>query len=178
MTDLPEGFLGLVPLAVMAGVALWLTASRTGRSREPSDVRNLLILAGVAIAVQSAHFAEEWVTGFHERFPVFLGREPWSLGFFATLNLTWIVAWVLMLPLIARQVRWALFPIWFLGVGCAVNGVAHPLLALMEGRYFPGLWSSPVSGVMGVLLIARILRFTDGGSGEPPLAPAGSTFAP
>jgi hypothetical protein len=53
-----------------------------------------------------------------------------------------------------------LFPLWFLGIACALNGLAHPLLALRSGGYFPGLITSPLVGVAGVLLLWRTLRVT------------------
>ncbi len=56
--------------------------------------------------------------------------------------------------------RWALVPIWFFSLGMALNGVAHSLLALRTGGYFPGLAGSPVVGVFGILLWSRLLAFT------------------
>ena len=45
-----------------------------------------------------------------------------------------------------------------------MNGLAHPLLAARTGGYFPGLFSSPLVGVVvGVLLLRRLFLVT----GEP-----------
>ena len=33
-------------------------------------------------------------------------------------------------------------------------------LAMTRGRYFPDLWSSPLVGVAGVLLLRHLVRFT------------------
>ena len=162
---------GTIPLDVLLLVALYLTLSRASgssvRSRTPAGEpataqlrRRLIAVSAIALATQGVHFAEEWATGFHLRFPALLGLAPWSIGLWAGFNLTWIAIWCL--ALVGLRLRWhsALFPIWFLGLGCAVNGVAHPLLALAAGGYFPGLWTSPLSGVVALFLLPSLARFT------------------
>ena len=47
-----------------------------------------------------------------------------------------------------------------LAIAGTFNGIAHPALALAAGGYFPGLISSPVIGVAGVLLWRSLLRST------------------
>jgi len=54
-----------------------------------------------------------------------------------------------------------LFSIWFLAIASAVNGVAHPVLSLVSGGYFPGLWSSPLVGVAGVFLLRALPRLSE-----------------
>ena len=44
------------------------------------------------------------------------------------------------------------------------NGLAHPLLAIRAGGYFPGLATAPLVGVVGVMLFRRLLRITDAGA--------------
>jgi hypothetical protein len=39
------------------------------------------------------------------------------------------------------------------------NGVAHPLLSVATGGYFPGLDTSPVIGI-GVALLSRLWKTT------------------
>ncbi len=41
-----------------------------------------------------------------------------------------------------------------------MNGVVHPLLAVASGGYFPGLWSSPLVGIVGVLLLRALGSFS------------------
>ena len=43
---------------------------------------------------------------------------------------------------------------WFLAIAGMFNGIAHPLLALASGGYFPGLVSSPFIAVMSNLALA------------------------
>ena len=54
-------------------------------------------LVAAAIAVQGIHFAEEWATGFYERFPRLLGLYPWSAALWVSFNLAWIAIWCLAL---------------------------------------------------------------------------------
>ncbi len=90
----------------------------------------------------------------------FLGLSPWSAEFFVAFNVVWIAIWVLSAVALWEGSRWALAPIWFFAIGMTLNGIAHPLLALQAAGYFPGLASSPVVGVFGVVLWSRLLAFT------------------
>lgn len=156
--------LGTIPLDVLLLVALHRTCARGPVAGDPAARRRLAALFAAAIAVQGAHFAEEWAADFHLRFPALLGLHPWSLELWAGFNLFWIAVWCLALPGLLRGWRPALLPVWFLALACLVNAAAHPLLALAAGGYFPGLWSSPICGLVGVpfyLLLARLTRPRD-----------------
>jgi hypothetical protein len=166
MTDsLRSILLGLVPLQVMLVVALGLTFMRLPRADTTARDR-LIALFLVGIAAQSIHFVEEFVTGFYCKWPELLGLSHWSAEFFVTFNVSWIAVWVLSAAGLRAGIRAALFPTWFFGIGMAVNGVGHPLLALNAGGYFPGLWSSPVVGVIGVVLLGRLGGYTTGSGFE------------
>jgi hypothetical protein len=106
------------------------------------------------------HFGEEWVTGFRIRFPTLLGLSEWSPAFFAIFNIAWIAVWVLATWALARGVRAAVLPLWFLGLAMAANGIAHPALAWAAGEYFPGLYTSPVEGVIGFVVLRRLFAAT------------------
>ncbi len=56
--------------------------------------------------------------------------------------------------------RIALLPVWFFAIGAIVNGIAHPMLAVVSQGYFPGSITSPVVGVLGVLLWVRLQVLT------------------
>ncbi len=152
--------LGTAGLSVAAVVALGLTLSRGGVVGDETKLRASIRLAVLAVLLQAAHFAEEWATGFHQRFPELLGLSPWSIRFFVTFNLVWIAIWILSLWGLKARRRVALFPLWFLGLGCVANGLAHPLFALRTGGYFPGLVTSPLVGIVGLLLLRRLFRIT------------------
>jgi hypothetical protein len=114
----------------------------------------------MTIALHAAHFSEELIHGFHERFPDALGLAPWPVTFFVVFNAGWMAIWGLSLASLQAHPRWALFPLWFLAMGSAANGVAHPLLAAARGGYFPGLATSPFVGMAGVLLLVSLARVT------------------
>lgn len=151
---------GTIVLDVVLLAALYLTITRGPVRGEPAARRRLLWLFAAAIAAQGVHFAEEWATGFHQRFPTLLGLHPWSIELWAGFNLAWIGIWLLALPGLHRGWRPALAPVWFLALACGLNLVAHPLLALAASGYFPGLWSSPICGLVGLPLLAALARLT------------------
>jgi hypothetical protein len=103
---------------------------------------------------------EEFVTGFEQRFPALLGLPAWSERFFVAFNLVWLSLWILSAVGLQRGYRAALFPVWFFAIAAMANGIAHPLLAVVAKGYFPGLITSPVLGVLGVLLWLSLLALT------------------
>jgi hypothetical protein len=168
--ELRSVLLGTAGLSMAAVIALLLTLARDGIDADKTRLRAAARLVVIAILFQAAHFAEELATGFHERFPELLGLTPWSHLFFVSFNLFWLAIWTLsILGLVARR-QVALFPLWFLGIGSVVNGLAHPSFAALTGAYFPGLVTSPVIGVVGVLLLRHLWLIT--GTGKPAVAAA------
>jgi hypothetical protein len=151
--------LGLIPLQVILIMALGLAVVRPPRADTTARDR-LIALFLIGVAAQSIHFIEEFVTGFYCKWPEFLGLSPWSAEFFVTFNVSWIAVWALSAAGLRAGIRAALFPTWFFAIGMTVNLVGHPLLALNAGGYFPGLWTSPVVGVIGVMLLGRLGGYT------------------
>ena len=117
-------------------------------------------MLSLAVVVQSVHFAEEAATGFHERFPALLGLPGMPLAFFVVFNLTWLGIWVASAPGLRSARKAAFFAAWFLAIAGMVNAIAHPLLAIAEGGYFPGLISSPFIGGASAWLWLRLRRAT------------------
>lgn len=126
-----------------------------------AELQAAVRVAVLAILAQGLHFVEEFATGFHEHFPELLGLTPWSLRFFVSFNLFWLAIWSLSVWGLAARKRAALFPFWFLGIGCVANGLAHPLFSIITRGYFPGLVTSLVAGIVGVVLLRWLLRVTD-----------------
>jgi hypothetical protein len=89
-----------------------------------------------------------------------LGLPAWSPNFFVVFNLIWLSVWILSAIGLRKGYRLALFPVWFFAIGAIVNGIAHPMLAVVAQGYFPGLITSPVVGVLGVLLWLRLQAAT------------------
>ncbi len=158
---------GTAGLSIAVAIAAWLTFSRGFAVVGSIQLRTAVVVAAIALVSQSAHFAEELVTGFPQRFPALLGLAPWSTRFFVSFNVFWIVVWGVSCWGVTAGRRAALFPLWFLAIASLANGVAHPLLSARTGGYFPGLFTSPLVGVVGFALVRQLLLVT----GDPVLKP-------
>ena len=154
----------VVPSVVVLGLAAIVAVRLAQRRSSPVEAaaeRNAAsTVLGFATAIQSAHFAEELVTGFHTRFPALLGLDPMPLSFFVAFNLAWIAIWIVSNPFLRLGKRPAFFAAWFLAIAGILNGVAHPMMAIASGGYFPGLITSPVIGLAGVILWQRLQKAT------------------
>jgi len=160
--------MGLPALALSVGLAasyaLWVgTAWRA--------VPGLRAAFGAGILVFVVHFVEELVAGFPRALPALVGRPPWSDPRFLAFNGAWALVFVLAFLTLGRGgSSLPVLPVLFLAVvGGVGNGIAHVLLALQQGSYFPGLITAPLCLGVGVWL----LRLLYGGSkrmatiGEP-----------
>lgn len=150
--------IGTLPLDGVLLGALLLTIVRGGVDPDSAARLSWQILG--VVALQGAHFGEELATGFYLRFPQLLGLTAWPVEFFLAFNLSWLALWSLSALGLAAFPRIALVSVWFLALGSLLNGLVHPVLALMEGGYFPGLVSSPLSGVAGLWLLRRLAVLT------------------
>jgi len=146
--------IGTAGLSVAAIASLFLAVSRRSDGIESRTVN----IAAASLAVQSVHFAEEYLTGFNERFPELLGLPAWPVTFFVVFNLSLIAIWLLSIYSLRRSRLYAIFPVWFLAIASVVNGIAHPLMALLSEGYFPGLVTSPIAGLAGTLLFRALWR--------------------
>lgn len=150
----------IVVLGLVAIAAVRFTQSRSSPANAAAERIAASAFLGIATAIQCAHFVEEWVTGFHVRFPALLGLDPMPLSFFVPFNLAWIAIWIVSIPFLRIGRKAAFFAAWFLACAGVLNGVAHPLLALASGGYFPGLVTSPLIGIAGVILWRRLQTAT------------------
>jgi Protein of unknown function with HXXEE motif len=151
-------------LAVVLVVSYALAASGTLRTSE-----RLLWPAALAVVVQAAHFAEELGSGFQRELPSLAGAPPWSLARFALFNGAWLVAFAWAAATRGRS-RLGLAILGFLALGGGLlNGVAHVLLAIWRGGYFPGLATAPICGAAGAWLLWTLL--TGSGHQRDPSGP-------
>ena len=161
MTDELRSILtGTLGLSIPAVVSAWLAIRRSVRLSAGPELNRVRQVAAIAILLQAGHFGEEWYTGFYRRFPEMLGFVPWPSTFFVAFNLAWLMTWSVSAAGLSNHPRLFSFPIWFLGIASVVNGIAHPALASASGGYFPGLWTSPLVAVAGVLLLRALGRAT------------------
>jgi hypothetical protein len=145
---------------VAALAALLLAVFR----RSPGELggeRKLAVRAFVVtLMAQGLRFGEETITSFHIAFPNLFSQPPMPFLFFMLFNLAWIGLWIAAVPALREARTWAFFAAWFLAIAGAFNGIAHPVMALMIGGYFPDLLSSPLIGLAGALLCLRLARAT------------------
>ncbi len=147
-------------LGLAAVAALLLVLSRWSPPENVAKRRAAARGLALSIGVQSVHFAEEAATGFHERLGALLGLPGIPLSVFVVLNLACLGIWVASVPGLRSARPAAFFAAWFLAIAGMFNGIAHPLLAIAAGGYFPGLVSSPFIGTAGVWLWLRLRRAT------------------
>ena len=150
-------------LGLVAVVAVRLAQSRWSPIEAGPERVAASTVLGIATAIQSAHFVEEWVTGFHVRFPALVGLDPMPLSFFIAFNLAWIVIWLVSIPFLRIGRKPAFFAAWFLAIAAMLNGVAHPMMAVSSRGYFPGLITSPLIGIAGLFLWQRLRTATTEG---------------
>ena len=167
MNEALRSFLpSIFALGSLALVALLLTLFRESRDLDREAQRKFILLALLCIIFQGLHFAEEYFTGFHEALPAVWNLPPMSESFFVGFNLSWIGIWLLSVWAWRQRILLALFPIWFLALALVANGFFHPLLSLQQASYFSGTWTAPVAGVLGFLLVRRLLAITVSRSGR------------
>jgi hypothetical protein len=141
----------------LAALAAWrLVVSRASPPEQVAERFAASRALALAVGVQSVHFAEELATGFHMRLGGLFGLPGMPLSLFVVFNLEWLGIWVASVPGPRSARAAAFFAAWFLAIAGMVNGIAHPLLAIADGGYFPGLVSSPFIAVAGVWLWLRL----------------------
>ena len=152
--------LGTTGLSLAAIVAAFLAIRR--RPATPREEWSELVkVFALLVVVQACHFVEEYATGFHDLFPRVLGLAPWPARFFLVFNVVCLAVWSVAVIGLRAGYRAAFFPAWFLALAGMVNGIAHPLLAVIASGYFPGLLTSPLVGVAGLMLWRRLITATD-----------------
>ncbi len=149
----------LLVLGPLALVALVLTGARS-LSPDPALRRRAARALALATAAQAIHFTEEAVRGLHRALPALIEQPPIPFDLFVGFNVAWLVIWGWSVWGLTRARPFAVFAAWFLGVAGVVNGIAHPLLALAGGGYFPGLVTAPVIGVAGLIVVRRLAQAT------------------
>ena len=146
----------ILVLGLAALAAVLLAVSRTSPPEHASERFAAARALGVAVGVQCVHFVEEAATGFPERLGAVFDLPGMPFTFFLVFNLMWLAIWVASVPGLRSARAEAFFAAWFLAIAGMINGIAHPLLAIADGGYFPGLVSSPLIGVASVWLWLRL----------------------
>jgi hypothetical protein len=147
-------------LGSIALAALYITLRRRSPPEFAAERRLAARVLAVATLVQVLHFAEELVTSLHEHLGGIFALPGMPLSAFLVVNLVWLAIWIASVPGLRAARVPAFFAAWFLAIASIFNGIAHPLLAVVAGDYFPGLYSSPFSGGAGIWLCHQLRRAT------------------
>ena len=160
MNQLSSFIPSTIALGSVMVAAVVLTMIRPRLRPEARKSARFVAVTGLTILAQGLHFIEELRSNFHVLFPEAFSLQPFSEGVFVSFNVAWLVIWVLSLFAVRAGIVIAVCPLWFLGLAMVLNLVAHPILALRAGGYFPGLFSAPLVGLFGALLIRELFRAT------------------
>ncbi len=134
-------------LALLISLGMWLGG---GWRIHPGLSR----VFGLALVIFLCHVAEEYLTGFQAALPALFGQARWSDGRYLAFNAVWALAFLIALIGLRYGRPLAVFVVCFFAVGGGVgNGIAHLLLALARGGYFPGTWTALACLGVGVWLL-------------------------
>jgi hypothetical protein len=150
----------IISLGSILIIAGMITAARPYVRQEVRQRRSFMVIAAITIVAQAAHFLEELAFGFFIEFPAVFGLPPFTKTAFALFNVTWLVIWAVALFGVRVGVALATWPLWFLGLAAVLNMIAHPVLGLRAEGYFPGLFTAPVVGITGILLLRQLTELT------------------
>ena len=141
--------IGTMPLCFLLIIAIFITYIKGPILFSENKKKKITYWLLIAIAWHSLHFTEEFISGFYQRFPELISLAEWPPSFFICFNLGWIAIWCISIIGMWNGQRIAMIAIYFLALASLVNGVAHPIFSILTGGYFPGLWTSPLAGVIG-----------------------------
>jgi len=141
----------------------------------------LIILVSLCafVFVQAAHSVEEYVGRLWESFPparwvsASISRDLETGFLIANVSLVAFGLWCWLWPVRREWASAGLFA-WGWVVLETVNGVGHPVWALRQGRYTPGLATAPVLFLVAIYLAIQLRReASEGGNhaeseSEPP----------
>ncbi len=92
------------------------------------------------LSIQFLQFAELYETGFNEKLPALLGQATYPIKYWVTFNMISFFVFILGGIILYKQIKELLIiPIFFILAVVILNSIAHLLLSIYVGGYFPGL---------------------------------------
>ena len=181
--SIPIQAVAILGVAAVAGFVAWLA---TGY-RRPIRSRSVIAAYLAAIAFQIVHLAEEWNQDFPHEFTDLAGSsKDWQLdSFLAVFVFAAGALWVGAGAGALLGWRSANFFVWFYALGAGlINAIAHFILPVVKGGYFPGLITAPGHLLLSILLIRlllvedRLLRDSDSAPSAPASAQSSADTSP
>ena len=140
----------LLSVAFVIAYALWIGEAWSLGSR------SLTATYSLALGIFLIHAGEEFLTGFQRRLPALVGGY-WTDTQFLVFNAAWFAAFVLAAWGLRRHRPLAVLIVLFFALGGGVgNGIAHLLLVVVQGGYFPGAWTAPLCLIVGIALLRQL----------------------
>lgn len=151
-----QGLSTILTFGISMGVS-YVLYLLTCYQRMPAAGR-VLSLYLFALAIQMIHFIEEFVTGFHVRFPVEIYHSaPFQANEFVISQMALYALLIVAAIGIFKQWKIPMIMAWFLIIMLLiVNAVQHPVYVVMVGGYFPGLYTSIAGWILGPVLFIRM----------------------
>lgn len=148
--------LTFIPGVLLAYVLFLLTITR-----KAPDPKKLLPLYLLAVAIQTLHFAEEYLTGFYDKFPELFEGAAYPVDTFVVFNMCAYFLFILGAVMIYRKMREPMMiPLFFIAYGVIGNAISHLVFAIVAGGYFPGLYTSFAYWILGPLLLRALWQGT------------------
>lgn len=111
------------------------------------------------LGIQFLHFTEEYLTGFNEKLPALLGETPYPMEYWITFNMIAYFVFTLGGIILYKQIKELLIiPIFFILTGVILNSIAHLLLSIYVGGYFPGLITAFIYMLIAPLFLYNVLK--------------------
>jgi hypothetical protein len=144
----------LLSVAFVIAYAIWIGGAWN------LGCRSLQATYGVALVIFRVHACEEFPTGFQRRLPALVG-DRWTDTQFLVFNAAWWMTFVLGGWGLRRRHPVAVLIVLFFALGGGVgNGVAHLLLVVTQGGYFPGAWTAPLCLIVGAVLLRQLFTIS------------------
>lgn len=111
------------------------------------------------VAIQFLHFTEEYLTGFNVKLPALLGQAPYPMEYWIIFNMIAYFVFIMGGIILYKQIKELLIiPIFFILTAVIINSIAHLLLSIYVGGYFPGLITAIIYLCITPLFLYNVLR--------------------
>jgi hypothetical protein len=147
-------WLGFPAMFVSIGLVvtywIWITT--------PWQVRpGLRLPLAIGILVMVLHVAEEYAGGLQSALPALFDQPGWAANQYLTFNVAWGLVFLTAFATLHPKRALPSFVVLFFAIVAGVaNGVVHTGVALLQGGYFPGLWTAPLCFAAGVWILRSL----------------------
>jgi hypothetical protein len=122
------------------------------------DIAFLILVLTQALHSIEEYFGKLWEVLPPARFMSSLVSQNLEIGFvIINIGLFIFGVWCLIFP-IWRNYRFAPNVVWFWIIIELINGIGHPVWALYQRAYVPGLITAPILFILAIYLSQQLLR--------------------